>query len=380
MKDVPVDAQVVCADGPCGESITVIVERGTRKVTHFVVKDETLPRPPYQRMVPVDQVVETSHDLIRLRCTKEKVGHMEPFIRTRYIPKQQPDYSLYQAGEGPSTSTSSVGVQTTKVEEEMMPEGELGVSWGTRVEATDGHIGHVAELLSAEDSDEIDHLVLQEGHLWGKKEIVLPAFVVDRVEGDTVYLKLSKTEVERLPAIPVKRHSKKDLYGRMSVELVARVFDNLEGASEALNYVEGLTRRKVIKILNAAVLVKAEDATVSMHDKRDVEPKKGRLFGAITGGLIGLVGGPVGVVVGALAGAGTGGLAAKWIDMGFSDKFLAGLEEHMKPGSSALIVLVEHDWVHPMSESLADLGGVVFQQTLTDELAEELVRASEAEE
>jgi uncharacterized membrane protein len=86
------------------------------------------------------------------------------------------------------------------------------------------------------------------------------------------------------------------------------------------------------------------------------------------------------MVAGALVGAGVGSLGAKWIDKGFSDKFLTGLQEHLQPGSSALIVLVEHDWVHPMSESLADRGGVVFQQTLTDELAGELLKASEAEE
>jgi len=378
MKDIPIGAKVECPDGPCGESVTVIVERGTRKLTHFVIKDETLPRPPYQRMVPIDQVLDTSHDRIRLRCTKETVGHMESFIRTRYIPKKEQDYSLYQGGEGASTDSSTVGVQSTKVEEEMIPEGELGVSWGTQVEAIDGHIGHVAELLSAESSDEVSHLVLQEGHLWGKKEVILPASVVDKVEGDTVYLKLSKADIERLPTFPIKRH-KTDDDKPMDVELVARVFDNLDGASEALKFVEELSHGDVIKILNTAVLVKAEDGTVSIHDKRDVAPKKGRLFGAITGGLIGLAAGPVGVVVGALAGAGAGGVAAKWIDMGFSDKFLTGLQEHMQPGSSALVVLAEHHWAKSMSESLDDFGGMVFQQTFTDELAQELMQAHEAD-
>lgn len=117
-----------------------------------------------------------------------------------------------------------------------------------------------------------------------------------------------------------------------------------------------------------------------MRDTRDVEPKKGRLAGAITGGLIGLVGGPVGVVVGALAGAGVGGLAAKWIDMGFSDKFLAGLEERLQPGTSALVVLVEEEWSVKLSESLGDQEGFIFRQTLADKLVEELMETGEAEE
>lgn len=127
-------------------------------------------------------------------------------------------------------------------------------------------------------------------------------------------------------------------------------------------------------------MVKGADGTISVQDKKEMKPKKGRLLGAITGGLIGLVGRPVGVAVGALTGVVTGGLAAKWIDMGFSDEFLAGLYSFLQPGSSALIVLVEHHRAQPMLESMADLGGVVFQQTLTDELAEELLAANQAQE
>lgn len=52
----------------------------------------------------------------------------------------------------------------------------------------------------------------------------------------------------------------------------------------------------------------------------------------------------------------------------------------MQPGSSALIVFVEHHWAQSMSKSMADLSGVVFQQMLTDAPAEELLAANEVEE
>jgi hypothetical protein len=152
-----------------------------------VVKDETLPRPPCQRLVPVEQVVETSHDLVRLSCTREELGHMEPFIHTRYVLKKGPDYTLYEGGEGAPTSASTVGAASVKVKEEMIPEDELAVRWGTRVEATDGYIGHVAELLSEEDSDEISHLVLEKGHLWGKELLgVEDGKIGSSFAGDTV--------------------------------------------------------------------------------------------------------------------------------------------------------------------------------------------------
>ena len=89
--------------------------------------------------------------------------------------------------------------------------------------------------------------------------------------------------------------------------------------------------------------------------------------------MIGLAGGPVGAVVGALAGAGLVGAAASLTDTGFSDDFLKALQEHLQPGTSALIVLVEHDSVKSMADAMAGVGGVVLQQTITDTLVEEMM-------
>ena len=158
---------------------------------------------------------------------------------------------------------------------------------------------------------------------------------------------------------------------------MAKVYDSLKGASKALEFVEQLHDRKTIKIQNAAVLVKDQDGTTSVKDTRDIEPKKGRLLGAVTGGLIGLLGGPAGLIVGALAGAGAGGLAARKIDFGFSDKFLANLQQYLQPGTSALILLVEHDWVGRVSDILAGDAGVLLQQTITDALVEQLLDEDE---
>lgn len=379
MKDIPVEAKVVYADGADAESRGVIVEGGTRKVTHYVVEDETLPWKPYQRLVPVDQVQETSRDLIRLRCTKEEVARMQPFTRTSYVLKKQPDYTLYEGGEGPSTSASTVGAPATEVEEDMIPEGELAVRRGTRVEATDGYVGRVGGLLAEEDTDVVSQVVLEEGHLFGQREVALPLLAIDRAQGDTVYLRLDKAAIERLPPLPVERRRRKDEDRPTNIELVARVYDTPAKANDGLEFVEGLHRQKVLKILNAAVLVKEEDGTVSVTDTRDMGAKKGGIIGAIAGGLVGLLGGPVGVVVGALAGAGIGGLGAKLHDGGFSDKFLAELEKHLQPGRSALVVLVEERWAHSLSEVLGEEEGVILQQTLAEELVEGLLAETEAE-
>jgi sporulation protein YlmC with PRC-barrel domain len=76
---------------------------------------------------------------------------------------------------------------------------------GARVEATDGHVGRVDEFLIDPESEHITHLVMREGHLWGQRDVTIPISKVDRMEEDTVYLKLDKGSVEALPTIPVRR-------------------------------------------------------------------------------------------------------------------------------------------------------------------------------
>ena len=200
--------------------------------------------------------------------------------------------------------------------------------------------------------------------------------IIDSVEEDTVYLKLDKSGIEQLPTIPLKRYH---WYAEPELELVVKVFDDPGQAEEELRFVRDLRDQKTIKIRDAAILVREMDGTVSIKDTRDVDPKKGRLLGAITGGLVGLVGGPAGVVVGALAGAGAGTVAGKHIDLGFSDEFLRNLQDHLQPGKSALVVVVEHEFVVPLSESLARTEGVIAQQALTDGLVAELLAGSAIE-
>lgn len=255
----------------------------------------------------------------------------------------------------------------------------MQIPLNAKVEATDGNVGQVGEVLQDPESGDLTHLVLLENHIFGKTQVTLPISAVDRVDEDKVYLKLDKADIKRLPTVPVKKKGEKEGEPVEQVEMVARVWDDPDKASETLEFVKGLHQRKVLKILDAAILVKAEDGTLTVHDTKEMEPKRGRVVGAVTGGVIGLVGGPIGVVVGALAGAATGGIAAKHIDMGYSDKFLEELEDRLQPGSSALILTAEHHWVQSMEDYLSDTGGMVFQQTISDTLAEDLLAESPQE-
>lgn len=187
--DIPVSTQVECVDGPCGHSAGVIVSPKNQQVTHLIVK----PHGDLERLAPVNQIVEASPIRIRLRCTRDGLAHMDPFIEYERVMLV------------PGTLMWVPEPQMISISHRRIPKGELAIECGSRVEATNGHVGTVDELLVDPQDGHITHLMLREGHLWGQKDVTIPAAQIDHIEDDTVFLKLDKHAVASLPAMPVRR-------------------------------------------------------------------------------------------------------------------------------------------------------------------------------
>ena len=92
-----------------------------------------------------------------------------------------------------------------------IPPGELAVIRGTRMEATDGFVGKVDEFVINPENSHITPLVMREGHLWGKKDVIIPLSAIGDTREDTMFLKLDKHEIESLPTFPLKRHWERSL-------------------------------------------------------------------------------------------------------------------------------------------------------------------------
>ena len=90
------------------------------------------------------------------------------------------------------------------VEEEQIPEGEIAIHRGAGVAASDGQVGKVGGFLTDAASDEIRHLVLMKGYLWGKKEISVPTSAIQFITEDMVYLELDKRAIGELPEIAIE--------------------------------------------------------------------------------------------------------------------------------------------------------------------------------
>ena len=101
---------------------------------------------------------------------------------------------------GPVEAAGDTGVVYDRV-----PKGEVEVRRSSRVMSADEHyLGDVDGFL-LDDDDHITHVVLERGHLWGRREVTVPIGALESVASDVVTLKLSKDEVGDLPAHKVHR-------------------------------------------------------------------------------------------------------------------------------------------------------------------------------
>ncbi len=202
-----IGADASCTDGGCGKVTCVVVNPVTRAVTHLVVE----PKHHYDRgrLVPVD-LVDATTDEVRLRCTLAEFEELDPAEETQFLPGTPgyPGYDpeqvmfmpYYGMGMG-MAGAGAYGPQT--VTYDAIPLDEVEVRRGDHVHATDGHIGRVQGLVIKPDNHHVTHVLLQEGHLWDRKEVAIPIGAVIGVD-DGIRLNLTKQQVQDLPPVDIQ--------------------------------------------------------------------------------------------------------------------------------------------------------------------------------
>jgi hypothetical protein len=209
MVDLPTNARVHCSDGPAGRSTYIVGNPVNRQITHLVVKSN---RPPFKEyLVPIDQVEETTPDLIKLKCTRNDLDKMEPFEYEELVPTTVPHYRSLPSTHQTLGVILEQEVTYIPVKTDNIPPGELALRRGAQVEATDGHVGQVDELLINSNTMQVTHLVLLTRHIFERREITISVSQIAHVVEDTVYLKLDRQSVEKLPTTPTQRWSLNDL-------------------------------------------------------------------------------------------------------------------------------------------------------------------------
>jgi sporulation protein YlmC with PRC-barrel domain len=200
--NIPLNVDVHCSNGRCGRSTHLIVNPTTERLTHVVVKERRPSRK--ERQVPIRWVISSTPEVILLDRTTDEFAQLQEFNQTDFIYTDVPHY----ATDPKLTAIWPYVVPAKRVIDdtyERISPGELAVRRGARVRATDGSVGRIDEFLVEPKSGQITHLVLREGHLWGKKVITIPISEIDHIDEKVVYLKVEKKSVEEMPAIAVKR-------------------------------------------------------------------------------------------------------------------------------------------------------------------------------
>lgn len=183
-----IGAPASCSDGPCGEVRRIVFDPADGAVTHLVIEPG---HDQLGRLVPVG-LVESTAGGIRLRCTVAEFGRLDPAEEWEMVEGRG-------AGVGDSARTGIPKLARTVVED-VVPVGETEVSPGDPVHALDGEIGRVHGVLVDPDDHHVTHVLLQEGHLWGRKQVAIPASAVTGA-GEGIRLNMTKKQVEDLPPV-----------------------------------------------------------------------------------------------------------------------------------------------------------------------------------
>jgi uncharacterized membrane protein len=155
------------------------------------------------------------------------------------------------------------------------------------------------------------------------------------------------------------------------VQVVIAAFNEEKAADEILMELKEAKWQGLIGIQNAAVLRRDEKNKLHIKETGDWGGGKGAVAGGAVGAVVGLLLGPGALVAGA-AGALIGGLAAKLRDSGFSDERLKTVGESLKPGTSAIIAVIEHKWVAELEKEMEEAGADVFTEAIASDVAQQL--------
>jgi sporulation protein YlmC with PRC-barrel domain len=112
-----------------------------------------------------------------------------------------PYYGYGGLGPEPMDYEGNIAVRYDRV-----PKGEVEIQRASTVVSADGtRLGHVDGFLVDDQDDHITHVVLERGHLWGKREVTIPIGAVKSVKTESVALNLTKDEVGALESVQVRR-------------------------------------------------------------------------------------------------------------------------------------------------------------------------------
>jgi hypothetical protein len=213
MVEFEMGVKASCSDGFCGEVRRAILDPATHTVTHLAIE----PRHDKAkgRLVPLELVDATGPE-IRLHCTLAEFERLEPSEEVEVAEGMDYGGGYGQSaavqgygdvgGMGVGGSASGMGIgmgighRTPVIVSHAVPMGETEVGRHDRVHAVDGEIGQVEGFAVDPVDHQVTHILLKEGHLWGRKEVAIPVSAVASLDAG-IRLNITRKQVEDLPPL-----------------------------------------------------------------------------------------------------------------------------------------------------------------------------------
>jgi uncharacterized membrane protein len=153
-------------------------------------------------------------------------------------------------------------------------------------------------------------------------------------------------------------------------DLIVTIYDEPDRAMQVRESISRQERGGYISLDDSAVVVKDEQGKIHVRNQVD----RGVKVGAVGGGLLGLlIGGLLFPFAGLLIGAVGGAVVGHFMDKGVDQDFVRDVSQELKPGGSALFIIVRNQDPGQVIAVLQQYKGKVLQTTL-DSQSEEALR------
>jgi uncharacterized membrane protein len=151
-------------------------------------------------------------------------------------------------------------------------------------------------------------------------------------------------------------------------ELIVVAFDRVDDARDALHHVRSIEQAGRVRLEDTAIVERREDGSTGVVNEVSGTTETAAVAGALVGGLVTFLFPLAGIAIGAGIGAAIGAALDRGVNRGFVDE----VKETLRPGRSALFLVIKEGDADAVSAALRPFRGEVIQTTLSTEADEAL--------
>lgn len=146
-------------------------------------------------------------------------------------------------------------------------------------------------------------------------------------------------------------------------DLIVIAFDHFDDARSALGRLRDLERRRLVAFEDTALVERDPDGTAHVQNEVSGTTERATAIGAVVGAILTFAFPIAGLAVGAAAGA----LIGRSMDTGVTPGFVDEVKTTLRPGRSALFLVVKRSDADAVAAALRDFHGDLLQTTLSSE-------------